>query len=364
MNAVTDSPAAAIFGALEHAAVRSCLWRGSPRVGRALAGASDFDLLVAAEDAAALASVLRAWDCRRADTRECDPGLEDWFAMAGPGGPLLHFHVHYRLVAGEARLNRFRLPWEDAVLAGRAVLGEGPIHAAAPAAECVLLLLRCSLQLRWRDRWFARPARRIVAKVHSDLQTLRPEGGFAEVAALWRQWLGRELPLPLPPGGAPPRVELADLWRVRRVAVRALRAQASVRGPMVALSVWRRELRAGLRRLLQARGLPVLPARGSACGGLLVVLTGGDAAAEADCAARLRKVFAGKFDVLSLRLDARGLRRAFRGRSRGMLVIGHGTAGGAGRGPVDRADLVLEVDPGRPREQVVAELLAAIWRRF
>jgi hypothetical protein len=348
------------FRALERHGVRWCLWRGTLRVDRAFAGASDFDLLVDEAHADALAAAFRAADCRRARTVRQDPGLEDWFGLAGPCGPLLHFHVHYRLVAGEPRLNRFRLPWERQVLGARVRLGGGPLFATDPVAECALLLLRCSLQLRARDRLpWSGSARRLLAKVNSDLGALLRGQGLGAVLALLQEWLGRAVPL----RREGPR-SLADLWRVRRVAAAALRPWTALRGLRAAATAWQRGLEAGLRRLSRRAGLPLWPARGLATGGAWVALAGpADAAQRASAADDVRRVFAGKFDVLRLGASGGQARRAQAARGRGMLVIGCQDVAAGRRSSSSAPDLVIPVGTGRPREQIVADVIREIWRR-
>ncbi|HLQ37943.1 MAG TPA: hypothetical protein VK348_09085 [Planctomycetota bacterium] len=354
--------AGAVFAEIARRGIRCCLWRGSVRVDRALAGASDFDLLVDPEHATALAGVFLAADCRRARTVRSDPGLEDYFGLAGPTGPLLHFHVHYRLVAGEPGLNRFHLPWERQVLDSRTRLGDGPILTADPVIESALLLVRCCLQLRLRDRLFGAPGgRRLVAKVASDLRALLPHDRAAAALALLCDWLGGEVARRgLDPGAG---FRLADLWRLRRIAVAALRAEAATSGAAAALRMWSREFRAGMRRLARRWQLPLLPSRGSACGGMLVALAGPPATTRG-LADDFDRLFGAKFDVVRVRqLDGK-MARALRARSRGMLVIGEATAATPSWPPGAAPDLIVRADPGAPGDSLLGELVRQVWRRF
>lgn len=390
------SSALEVLADLRRLGVRHCLWRGSARLEQALAGRSDFDLLVDAGDSARAEAAFVARGYRRACAAPgaADPGVVDWFGLGGAAGPLVHLHVHYRLVAGERRCNRFRLPWEREVLDSAEPLARSEIAVAAPAVEGALLLVRCALELRWRDRLpAARGALRACEKVRADLARLLERTGAAAVTDRLRAWLPNAPSL----GDRLPHIAPADLWAVRRAALHGLRSQAVRSGPAAAFALWRREL-AAARRALQRRWpiAPRLLARGSSCGGMLVAITG-PAPAAAALAGALHDLFAAKFDVLRLALDGampgaqRRLARALRARSRGLLVLGElgaglGPWGGAppwpaapdlvlslrdGPAPPDGTVLVarallgcVPIDVDAPAETRLAQALAAVWRGF
>jgi hypothetical protein len=337
-----------VLAALAARGVRCCLWRGTARIDRAFAGASDFDLLVHVDDGDALAAVMMAAGYRRAHTRRPDVGLEDWFGLADAQGPLLHFHVHHRLVAGEPRLNRFHLPFEQQVLDTR-VCGPRGTFVADPVVESALVLLRCALELRVRDRLPCAPAGpRLVQKVNGDLLALAA-GRTPAVRELLRRWLDRDVSIADPPLG------LGDLFRLRRHAAAALRPHAAVTGPRAAASLWARDLRAVLRKGLRRLGSSLLVDRSPESGGIGVALAGGDAASRAELADALAGVFAGKFDVL--RVASCATPRAQRAVRRGLLVIGDRADDGG-------ADAVFALEPGKARSERLAALLAAVFGRF
>ena len=139
---------------------------------------------------------------------------------------------------------------------------------------------------------------------------------------------------------------------------------------------WAVELRSGLRQLARRCDLPVLPARSSPRGGLLVVLEGRDRAERADLCRALAHLFGRKFDVVVPRRST-GF-RARHARARGMVAIcpegsrgdgadlvvalhsrGSGTPAAAASGTSPTA---IYVDGDRPRELVLADVAAAVWR--
>jgi hypothetical protein len=354
--------ASPVFAALQRAGVRWCLWRGTPRLSRAGAGDGDFDLLVDRTQAPLLESVLAAAGCRRGRSCEPVPGLDDWFLLERPAGPLLHFHVHYRLPAGEPRFERFHLPFAAHALDSRECSGAGPmsglVFVAGPRVEAALLLLRCSLRLRARDRLPPRrAARALLAKARGDLEALAPQGGLDAVAGLLQEWLGRPLPFLRAAGG---RLANADLWRLRAAAHAALRPASAANGLPAVLQLWRRDLRAAARACARRMGLAVLPARGGRTGGAVVALVGEPAARRA-LAAAVQRVLGGKFDVLRLAAGA-GWRRAQRARRRGFFVLAE--RGAEHRWPAAAApDLELRLGDGQPFEVQLAAALCALWER-
>lgn len=317
-----NHPATAVFRAMTEDGIPYCLWRGTPRLERAFAGESDFDVLVDARHSGRLAclfgrlGVVRA----RTDTRYSAAGLEDWFGLGGPCGPLLHYHIHYRLVAGEPRQNRFRLPWEHQVLASRQPLRDHGLLVADPVVESALLLVRCALNLRMRDRipWSA-AARRLVLKVNADLAVLLRERRTSDLISLLEQWLATDLGW-LSASGLP-GLDARGLRRLRRRIEQALPYHASERGLHAAIKAWGLEIRSGLRIFARRWRLPMFPYRGGCGGGLLVVIAGGEGARVAGLAKDLCSVFAGKFDVLRARAGRCQRRRAKLASNRGMLAI-------------------------------------------
>jgi len=304
----------AAFAVLDRYGVRWCLWRGSPRAARAFAGESDFDLLVDPGGIAAATMALVRADARRVSGHDSEPGTEDWFALGGPVGPLQHLHVHYRLVAGPPGCARLTLPWTDEVLHARVRRRDG-LFVADPLHECALLLLRCSVQLRARDRLWPAVANALAAKVRGDMLALRPGQDLAAV----RAWLEQRLATRLPIGTDVAAVTVASLWRLRSALLLALRPLAARGAATAACIAGGRDLRVALRHA--ARRLHLVPpvvGRTVLRGGALVVLQGGDGRGAA-VARDLVALCAGKFEIRAF--DAANLAAAMRVRARGALAL-------------------------------------------
>ena len=305
--------------ALEERGVPYCLWRGTRRMKKALEGQSDLDILVDPRAQCELAIAFAEARGRPAATGTTwtRPGLEDYFALASPSGPLLHYHIHYRLVAGESRLNRFTLPWDREVLETRTRHEEGGVFVAAPQVEAALLLIRVALQLSWFERRPGGRAGRLREKVVGDLAHLVAASSEEATRALVTKWLGVAAAATLPSRLV--EVGIGDLVSLRKAAIPELRAYATRSGLSAWVSTELRALRAGMRKL-NHRGprKPWLLARGGRAGGILVVVAGGSADARSELADGLAAVFRSKFDVIHESGDPIRMRKA---ASRGFLSL-------------------------------------------
>ncbi len=342
------SPAEMAFAHLADAEVSYCLWRGTRRLADGLAGRGDIDLLVEPEHAPALATALLASGFRRPRTHalRADAGLEDYFAFDAAQCCFVHFHVHYRMVAGEPRLNRLRLPFEHEVLAARCPIPGTSVSGAAPAMEVVLLLLRRAVLWRWRDRWQPKVQRRWIEKTAGDLDALLRDCDLTEVEACARSWLGADGARAVSTAARELRVD--TLLGVRAVAWRALADHVAWTGPAAAARRWGRELSLVWRALgLRLQGVPWVRARSAAAGGMLVLVRASDRAVARSLVSGLRGLFAAKFDVVAwptvVGSGSTPWRRASRLRARGHLVLAPSAGAGA---PERGADLVLALEDG------------------
>jgi thymidylate kinase len=125
-----------------------CYWKSSLRVHRALSGESDLDLLIGREDQHRAQAILlqRGLKLFRDVANRDHPAVSSYLGYDEPSGRIVHLHLHFRLVVGEALLKNYHLPWEAAVLS-RAVLYPGlPIRVLDPASEALLLVARAAFE--------------------------------------------------------------------------------------------------------------------------------------------------------------------------------------------------------------------------
>jgi hypothetical protein len=220
-----------------------CHWKSNEHLLAAMTGETDLDVLI---DGARLDDAYRIFSaegCRRGRTSAArnEPGLEDFLGHDEVTGRLVHFHVHWRLATGERHLKRFRLPWERHVLATRVRDEATGCYTSAPAVEVVLVAVRASLKLRWRDQLRMGMSRRPKRAVANEIEWLMKSTTMDDVAFVATRWLGErgaEAIVEVVNGGA----TRGNLARVRRATLRVVGDQtthSSLAAPVVR---WRREL--------------------------------------------------------------------------------------------------------------------------
>jgi thymidylate kinase len=133
--------------------VSYCHWKSNEHLRPATIGETDLDLLVARDSAPLVEEILAETGYRRmtAPPARSYIGIEDYLAMDGATGKLIHLHLHYRLVLGEKFLKGYRLPWEERLLSSRRLDAETGLYVSAPELELIVLLVRGALKHRRRD---------------------------------------------------------------------------------------------------------------------------------------------------------------------------------------------------------------------
>ena len=125
-----------------------CYWKSSLRVHRALWGESDLDLLIAREDQHRVQAILLQQGmklCRDVAHRD-HPAVSSYLGYDDPSGRIVHLHLHFRLVVGEALLKNYHVPWEAAILSRAVRHPDLPIQMLDPASEALLLVTRAAFE--------------------------------------------------------------------------------------------------------------------------------------------------------------------------------------------------------------------------
>lgn len=140
--------------ALRAADIAYCHFKSNAHVLEGMTGDTDLDILVDRRRSAECESLLLQSGFKRfvAHPSVRYPGVDDWIGFDPDSGKLLHLHLHWQMVAGEPNLKGYRLPWEDRILAARVWNDDSGIYTSSPEWEVLLLLVRASLKLQWRDR--------------------------------------------------------------------------------------------------------------------------------------------------------------------------------------------------------------------
>lgn len=133
-----------------------CHWKSNEHLLEGMEGLTDLDVLVDKRASLQLQQAL----CEAGFKRFCAtpnngyPAVDDYLAMDSETGKMIHLHMHYLLVAGEAYLKGAHLPWEDLVLNTRILDKEHNMYVVDPNVEMILLIVRAALKLRTRDYVF------------------------------------------------------------------------------------------------------------------------------------------------------------------------------------------------------------------
>lgn len=335
-----------LTSALQTARLSYCHWKGNARLQEAVVGLRDLDILVDREGALGLSEILATVGFKRfaSSPWEAVPALEDYIALDADTGRLLHLHLHYRLTVGDRLLSGYRLPWEALVLSTRAFDTTMAMYVADPHMELLLLIARAAIGLGPIDRiagWLGRPC--LGALARSDLRWLAARTDPHRLAELSEGCLGKEATrLLLDMVSTGPSYRL-----LRALKRRATPPLSAYRTYTAADAIVRRGMRflVGLAVALNRRILRslVIPGRTLPSGGLVIAFEGDDENARATLVDRIAAWLTWKLDVLVLhgggddgrrRGFARALtalvrarnnrarrRKAFRARSRGMIVL-------------------------------------------
>jgi len=367
-----------LTSALHAARLSYCHWKGNARLQEAVLGLRDLDVLVDRDGALALSGILATVGFKRfaSSPWEAVPALEDYLALDAETGRLVHLHLHYRLTVGERFLNGYRLPWEAVVLSTRQFDATTAMYVADPHMELLLLIARQAIRLGPIDRiagWLGRPC--VSALTGSDLRSLAARTDPHRLARLSEGLLGKEatrLLLDIVSGEPSYR-------RLRALKRRALPPLSAYRTYTPAGAVVRQGMRflVGLALALNRRILRslVIPGRTLSSGGLVIVFEGEDENERATLVDRIAAWLTWKLDVLVLHGRPRNgratRRKAFRARSRGMIVLYDGfperQSPNTGNAPerardADPPDLVINIDPDHSPEQALLVAQRALWQ--
>ena len=367
-----------LTSALHAARLSYCHWKGNARLQEAVLGLRDLDVLVDRDGALALSGILATVGFKRfaSSPWEAVPALEDYLALDADTGRLVHLHLHYRLTVGERFLNGYRLPWEAVVLSTRQFDATTAMYVADPHMELLLLIALQAIRLGPIDRiagWLGRPC--VSALTGSDLRSLAARTDPHRLARLSEGLLGKEatrLLLDIVSGEPSYR-------RLRALKRRALPPLSAYRTYTPAGAVVRQGMRflVGLALALNRRMLRslVIPGRTLSSGGLVIVFEGEDENERATLVDRIAAWLTWKLDVLVLHGRPRNgratRRKAFRARSRGLIVLYDGfperQSPDTGNAPerardADPPDLVINIDPDHSPEQALLVAQRALWQ--
>ncbi len=181
--------------AFEDEKISYCYWRSSRRLPRAMAGESDLDLLVAAEDRHRFVEILlrHGFKLFPATPAADHPGVASFLNYDERSDVIYHIHAHFRLIVGPPLLKSHWLPWESLILE-RAVWGpEFGIRMLDPESEALLVVIRSCVESSWSDPIALKNRAATVRKFAEDRRALRARARREALHQLTERLLTRDL---------------------------------------------------------------------------------------------------------------------------------------------------------------------------
>ena len=298
-----QGPARTLLSAFNEAGVSYCHWKSNQHLLDGLSGATDLDILVDRDHRERAQRLLA--DCgfkRFAPTIGMGyPAIEDYIGLDLSAGRLIHCHLHYRLVAGEAHLKGHRVPWEHAVLGTRIWNDEASAFTTCPELEMLILLVRYATKLRLRDRLFEWTGRRYVrGGLGEEYAWLRARLDVSRSIELCRELLGAE-PCASYAALLDGDVTFAKILRFRDASSEELkhyRTYGSIGGRLIR---WMREgawIAAGVNRRWLRSAHPLR--RTVPAGGIVIAFIGPDGSGKSTVTKAVASMLMTKLDVLML----------------------------------------------------------------
>jgi thymidylate kinase len=172
---------------LAEAGVRYCHWKSTQRLGTALRGGTDLDLLVWRADVMRFESVLHELGFRATTGPAWDahPWLRHFYALDEGTGSIVHLHVSSRLITGGGLVKNYRFPLESLLL--DTLPGAGVMPVPRRDVELLVFVLRKAVEQGSLAEWsmLLREGRR----VQDELGWLLQGTTEGEACGLLARWL-------------------------------------------------------------------------------------------------------------------------------------------------------------------------------
>lgn len=142
-----------MLNAFEENKIKYCHWKSNEHLANALAGDTDLDILFLPEQRFKLDGVLNACGLKRFRAMPLMQynAIEDYIGFDKESASIWHLHTHYRMTLGEKHLKGYTVTcWNYHILENR-IWNEQGIYTSCFEDELILLFVRNSMKLRWRD---------------------------------------------------------------------------------------------------------------------------------------------------------------------------------------------------------------------
>ena len=142
-----------VIRSLEEKDIKYCHWKSNEHLAEALEGDTDLDVLFDPAQRVRLEMVLDECGLKRFRSTPLMQynAIEDFIGFDKETAKIWHLHTHYRMTLGEKHLKGYTVtPWGKLILDNRRKDDLG-IYCSAIEDELIMLLVRMSMKLRWRD---------------------------------------------------------------------------------------------------------------------------------------------------------------------------------------------------------------------
>lgn len=284
-----------LFDTLEAKRIRYCHWKSNMRLGEALAGEEDVDLLIDRRRASDFHSILDDTGFKLAQSRSGigHPGVVHALAIDDNSADLLHLHIYFQIVSGDSLVKNYRFAIEDVLLDQTRMLNG--VRVPTLEAELVVFALRAAL--KHVDLIEILMARRDAGRIADEMTWLRDSARLDVSSRLCAEWFPELNPTlflnvvaTFADRGATAWARILLGWRVAR-ALRDRRRYRSVR----ALFCRMHHVMALLSGRIQRRRDLVLQT-----GGMIVALVGPKATGKSTLTSEIAKRFGLHLDVVRM----------------------------------------------------------------
>lgn len=142
-----------MLDAFEQKGIVYCHWKSNEHLTEAMNGDTDLDVLFIPEQRTLLDATLNECGLKRFRSTSLMQynAIEDFIGFDEEEGKIWHLHTHYRMTLGEKHLKGYTItPWTKIILDDRR-WDESGIWCSSMEDELVLLVVRMTMKLRWRD---------------------------------------------------------------------------------------------------------------------------------------------------------------------------------------------------------------------
>lgn len=142
-----------MLNAFEENNIQYCHWKSNEHLEPALVGDTDLDVLFLPEQRSEIDKVLNSCGLKRfrATPLMQYNAIEDYIGFDKETAKIWHLHTHYRMTFGEKHLKGYTAtPWGYHIIENR-IWDEKGLYTSCFEDELILLIVRNSMKLRWRD---------------------------------------------------------------------------------------------------------------------------------------------------------------------------------------------------------------------